>query len=206
MNGDMSDTLGTSAELALRQSEERFRQFVQGAKDYAIVMLDLNGRIVSWNTGAQLINGYLEDEIVGEHIARFYSDEDVAAQIPARDLAVAKREGRMEQEGWRRRKDGELFWANVVITRLADTDGVARVYSQVTRDITERKNAETQLLESEARTRAILAAAVDAIIIIDAKGGIESLNPAAEKLFGYSAEELAGRNVKMLMPKPYQGE
>ena len=196
----------SSAEVELRRSEERFRQLVQGAKDYAIIMLDPQGRVVSWNTGAELIKGYKENEILGQHFSRFYPEADTSAGRPAKELETAAHEGRAEAEGWRVRKDGTQLWANVVITALKDDDGQLTGYAKVTRDMTERKRAEAQLLDSEARTRAILAAAVDAIIIIDERGTIESLNVAAEKLFGYTPAEMIGQNVKMLMPAPYKAE
>ena len=196
----------SSAEVELRRSEERFRQLVQGAKDYAIIMLDPQGRVVSWNTGAELIKGYKESEILGQHFSRFYPQAEASAGRPAKELETAAHEGRAEAEGWRVRKDGTQLWANVVITALKDDDGQLTGYAKVTRDMTDRKRAEAQLLDSEARTRAILAAAVDAIIIIDERGTIESLNVAAEKLFGYTPAEMIGQNVKMLMPAPYKAE
>jgi two-component system sensor kinase FixL len=188
------------------QSEELFRQLVKGAKDYAIFMLDLQGKVVTWNTGAELITGYTEAEIIGQHMSILYTQEEVENKKPTRELHVALSEGSIEDEGWRKRKDGALFWGNVVITLIEDINGRARGFSLVTKDITERKKAETMLLESEARMGAILAAAVDAIIIIDERGIIESLNIAAEKLFEYKAVEMVGQNVKMLMPSPYRAE
>jgi two-component system sensor kinase FixL len=188
------------------QSEELFRQLVKGAKDYAIFMLDLHGAVVSWNTGAELITGYSEAEILGQNLEVFYTDEEIASNKHTHGLAIARCEGRIEDEGWRKRKDGSLFWGNVVLTLIQDENGTARGFSMVTKDITERKKAETQLLESEARMGAILAAAVDAILIIDEQGSIESLNKAAERLFGYEAAEMVGHNVKMLMPPPYRSE
>jgi two-component system sensor kinase FixL len=188
------------------QSEELFRQLVKGAKDYAIFMLDQSGSVVSWNTGAELITGYSEAEILGKNLSIFYTGDEVAVGKHNADLAVAMTEGRLEDEGWRKRKDGSLFWGNVVLTLVQEENGAARGVSMVTKDITERKKAENQLLESEARMGAILAAAVDAIIIIDDHGTIESLNKAAEHLFGYESTEMVGRNVKMLMPPPYRTE
>jgi two-component system sensor kinase FixL len=188
------------------QSEELFRQLVKGAKDYAIFMLDQKGSVVSWNTGAELITGYSEAEILGKNLSIFYTGDEVAVGKHNTDLAVAMTQGRLEDEGWRKRKDGSLFWGNVVLTLVQEENGAARGVSMVTKDITERKKAETQLLESEARMGAILAAAVDAIIIIDDHGTIESLNKAAERLFGYDSTEMVGRNVKMLMPSPYRTE
>ncbi len=111
------------AEETLRRSEERFRLLVQGVTDYAIYMLDPDGRVTNWNVGAERIKGYLADEIVGEHFSRFYTDEDRAAELPKIALETAARVGRFEREGWRVRKDGKLFWANVVIDAIRDEQG-----------------------------------------------------------------------------------
>ncbi len=140
------------ADQALHQSEERFRLLVRAVREYAIFMLDPQGHIVSWNTGAQLIKGYTEEEILGRHFSIFYPAEAVAVGHPAHELQCATREGVYEEEGWRVRKDGSLFWANVVITALYADDGTLRGFGKVTRDLTERKQAEDaqrQLRERE---------------------------------------------------------
>ena len=136
-----------AAELAklnenLRQSEERFRLLVENVKDYAIFMLSPRGDILSWNVGAERIKGYRPDEIIGKHFSKFYTAEDVQNGKPERGLKIAAAEGRYEDEGWRVRKDGSRFWANVVITALFDAGGNLKGFSKVTRDITERKRAE----------------------------------------------------------------
>ncbi len=133
------------AEEKMLQSEERFRLLVQGVKDYAILMLDPEGRIVSWNEGAQRIKGYTAEEIIGDHFSRFYTPEDIAAGEPARGLKTAQQRGHFENEGWRVRKDGSRFWANLIITAMYGPDGELRGFSKVTRDITERKQAEERL-------------------------------------------------------------
>jgi len=127
--------------------DERFRLLVQGVLDYAIFMLDPAGHISSWNAGAKRIKGWSADEIIGQHFSVFYPPEDVAAGKPAWELEVAVAEGRLEDEGWRVRKDGTRFWANVVITALWDDNGELRGFAKVTRDMTERRNAEQALLE-----------------------------------------------------------
>jgi PAS domain S-box-containing protein len=126
-------------EGALRESEERFRSLLDGIKDYAIFRLDYDGRVVTWNTGAEQIKGYAADEIIGQHFSRFYTPEDVQRGKPALDLDTAIAHGRCEDEGWRVRKDGSQFWANLVITALRDANGKVTGFSKVTRDITEQK-------------------------------------------------------------------
>ncbi|MEK6373723.1 MAG: ATP-binding protein [Acidobacteriota bacterium] len=142
----------------LRQSEEMFRLLVESVKDYAIFVLDPDGHVLTWNDGAQRIKQYKFEEIRGKHFSVFYPEVDKRAQKPERELATAIREGRIEDEGWRIRKDGTRFWANVVITALFDETGVLRGFAKVTRDMTTRKEAEEArraLLEQrEARVEA----------------------------------------------------
>ncbi len=137
------------AEKRLRESEERFRLLVDGVRDYAIFTLDRNGYVVSWNSGAERITGYTADEIMGEHIAKFYTAEDVAKGLPHEALRIAEMHERYESDDWRMRKGGAKFWANVVITSLRDDSGRLHGFSKVTRDITERKSLEEKLHESE---------------------------------------------------------
>ena len=137
------------AEEALRQSEERFRLLITGVKDYAIFMLDPDGRVASWNAGAERFKGYQAQEIIGQPTSRFYTPEDVAEGKPGRGLRIAAAEGRAEDEGWRVRKDGTQFWANVVITALHDEKGKLLGFSKITRDITERKQTQEALMEAK---------------------------------------------------------
>ena len=134
------------AEQALRLSEERLRLLVESVRDYAIFMLDAAGHITSWSPGAERIKGYGADEIIGEHFSRFYTPEDVGHGKPAEALRAAATQGRFEEEGWRVRKDGSHFWANVIITALKDAKGRVIGFSKVTRDITERQRAQEALL------------------------------------------------------------
>lgn len=145
------------AEESLQRSEELFRMLVDGIKDYAIIMLDLEGRILSWNRGAELMTGYTEDQIRGQPSSRLYPDEAVARGWPVHELQVARAEGRFENEGWRIRKDGTPFWANVVVTALYDGEGRLRGYAQVTRDLTHHKPCES-LEETNRRMHRFLAA------------------------------------------------
>ncbi len=151
-------TARRQAEEVLRRSEESHRLLVEGAKEHAIFWLEPDGRVASWNPGAERIKGYQAEEIIGKHFSCFYPPEDVARGKPARELAVAASEGRWEDEGLQVRKDGSQFWANVVITALGGADGMLRGYVNVTRDITERKRAELQIRKLNAELEGRVAA------------------------------------------------
>ena len=138
--------------LELGQSEERFRLLVESVQDYAIFMLDPGGHVATWNAGAQRLKGYAASEILGKHFSTFYDPETVATGHPDDELAIASDEGRYEEEGWRIRKDGSRFWANVVITALRDQSGELTGFAKVTRDMTERREAE-ELLERRVEQR-----------------------------------------------------
>jgi PAS domain S-box-containing protein len=151
-------TTRKQAEEALRESEERFRLLVESVQDYAIFLLDPSGRIITWNQGAERIKGYSVAEILGQHFSCFYPAEDQAQGKPAWELQVAAVEGRVEDEGWRVRKNGERFWANVVITALSDKRGTLRGFAKVTRDMTARRRAEEEIqrLNAELEQRVIV--------------------------------------------------
>lgn len=134
-----------SAAAALHSSEEQFRLLVEGVTDYAIYMLTPDGNIANWNTGARRIKGYEQEEVIGTHFSRFYTEEDRADNLPQRALAVATREGRYESEGWRLRKDGTRFWAHVIIDPIKDFRGELIGFAKITRDVTERRDAEQAL-------------------------------------------------------------
>ncbi|HEV2566591.1 MAG TPA: PAS domain S-box protein [Microvirga sp.] len=138
------------AQEALKESEERFRLLVQGVTDYAIYMLDPQGHVTNWNAGAQRIKGYTESEIVGKHFSHFYTDEDLATELPRRALETAAREGKFEAEGWRVRKDGTRFWASVVIDPIRNDQGDLIGFAKITRDITERRKTQEALEEAQA--------------------------------------------------------
>ncbi|UYY60322.1 PAS domain S-box protein [Sphingomonas sp. S2-65] len=156
-------------------------------------MLDPTGEVVSWNAGAERFKGYAADEIIGQNFSRFYTQEDRATGLPARALATAEREGRFEAEGWRVRKDGTHFWANVVIDPIRDPDGVLLGFAKVTRDLTERRATEEELRRSEERFRLLVQSVSDyAIYMLDPEGHVASWNAGAERFKGYTADDILG--------------
>src|SRR5436305_139673 len=201
------------AETALAVSEEQFRMLVGGVKDYAIFMLDPGGHVLTWNAGAERVKGYRAEEIVGRHFSRFYPAEAVERGWPDEELRRATAEGRFEDEGWRVRKHGSTFWANVVLTALRDAAGTVRGFAKVTRDLTDRRRSEEntrRLLQEEAarkaaerfageierereRLRVTLASIGDAVIATDTECRVTFLNGVAQNLTGWKQDEAAGR-------------
>jgi PAS domain S-box-containing protein len=176
-------------------SEEQFHTLVDSITDYAIFRLDAAGRVTTWNRGAERIKGYKANEIVGKSFALFYTAEDRAAGKPERILETVRREGRVEDEDWRVRKDGSRFWANVVITALRNEQGEVDGFAKVTRDLTEGRAAEEQLRQSEERFHRLIDAVTDyAIFMLDSSGHVATWNPGAKKAKGYDADEIVGRH------------
>jgi PAS domain S-box-containing protein len=196
----------------LRESEERFRLLVDGVKDYAIFMLDVEGRVTTWNLGAERIKGYESEEIIGEHFSIFYTHKDVERGRPEEVLWLAAADGRYEEQGIRVRKDGSTFWADVVITALRDEAGDLRGFAKVTRDITERKEAEERerllVREQAARERAtdILESISDAFYAVDEGWNFTYVNGKAEELWGRSRKELLGKNIWEEFPQAVDSE
>ena len=177
---------------------EAFRRLVEGARDYAIFMLNPDGVVISWNDGAERIKGYRADEIIGRHFSVFYTQEALDAGWPAEELRRARMLGRFEDEGWRVRKDGGLFWANVVITAIRDADGELRGYSKITRDLSERRRNERNLAESEENLRLLIEGVKDhAIFGLDATGRVRDWNAGAERVLGFRRDEVVGRHVSI---------
>ena len=193
-------------EEKLRRSEERSRQLVDSVRDYAILLLDTEGRVLSWNSGAQRIKGYRAEEILGEHFSRFFTPEDVAAGVPAHHLQQAASEGQYEDEGWRVRKDGSRFWANSVLTAVRDERGTLTGFAKVTRDLTERRQAEDALRAAEEYARLIVDLAYSAFISIDQEGVITGWNRQAEITFGWSRAEALGRQLAETIIPPQHRE
>ncbi|MFA9438980.1 PAS domain S-box protein [Uliginosibacterium sp. sgz301328] len=172
-----------------------YRMLVEQTRDYALFLLDPQGNIATWNLGAQTIKGYYADEIIGQHFSVFYTPDAVARGWPDRELANAAAEGRFEDEGWRVRKDGSRFWANVVITALRDDEGRLVAFAKITRDITERRQHEETLRQSEERFRLLIEGVVDyAIYMLSPEGVVTSWNAGAERIKGYRADEIIGRH------------
>jgi PAS domain S-box-containing protein len=177
------------------------RLLVESVVDYAIFMLDTDGRVATWNRGAEKIKGYQASEIVGEYFAKFYPAEDVAAGKPERELELTKHEGRIEEEGWRVRKDGSRFWASVTITALHDASGALRGFGKVTRDLTARRRAEDELRLSEERFHQLVDAVIDyAIFLLDPTGAVATWNVGAQRLKGYAPDEIVGKHFSVFYP------
>jgi PAS domain S-box-containing protein len=189
------DQLKQAAERKLVESEEMFRLIVVSVKDYAIFMLNPKGDIVSWNEGAERIKGYKEEEIIGRNMSIFYTPAEMSRGEPHYNLSQAKLYGHYEQEGERVRKDGSIFWANIVFTALHGDDGKLVGFAKVTRDITERKRSEEQITYM-AR---LMEDTSDAIFSTDASFLIRSWNKAAELLFGYVLAEVRGRSAGKIL-------
>ncbi len=175
--------------------EARFQTLIDSVVDYAIYMLDPAGIVRSWNAGAERIKGYTAEEILGQHFSRFYPQADIERGKPRYQLEVAANVGRCEDEGYRVRKDGSQFWADVVLTAVRDADGALTGFAKITRDLTERRKTEQTLRESEERFRLLVEGVVDyGIFMLNPAGVVTSWNTGAERIMGYGAGEIIGRS------------
>jgi PAS domain S-box-containing protein len=181
------------------ETEAQFRRMVDGVKDYSIFRLDPQGLVASWTNSAESLKGYSEAEILGRHFSCFYPREAIASGRPDEALRIAEQTGRFQEQGWRVRKSGLRFWAEVLITPIYDDDGILRGFSKITRDVSERKELNDRLQMREHQFRMLLESAPDAFVIADARGTIVLVNAQAERLFGYGREELVGQAVEMLV-------
>jgi PAS domain S-box-containing protein len=180
---------------------DTYRLMVESVSDYAIVLLDPEGRIRSWNAGARRIKGYEADEAIGRHVSIFYPKQALAEGIPMRELQDAREAGRFQGEGARTRKDGSQFWANVVVTALRDVDATLIGFSMITRDLTERREHEELLRRSEERFRLLVQGVRDyAIFMLDPDGYIVSWNYGAQQNKGYTSDEIIGRHFSVFYP------
>jgi PAS domain S-box-containing protein len=192
----------TYSETGWGDREQQFRLLVDQVQDYAIFMLDPEGRIRTWNTGAERIKGYKPSEIIGQHFTCFYPQEDVTAGKPERLLRMAAEQGRVEDEGWRVRKDGEKFWARITLTAIRDEGGTLIGFGKVARDLTERKRTEEILHRQEERLRLFVGAVQDyALFMLDADGYIATWNTGAERIKGYKASEIIGKHFSTFYPE-----
>ena len=181
--------------------EERFRLLVESVVDYAIFILDPQGNVLTWNSGAKRIKGYGAEEIIGQHFSRFYPSEAVQRGWPEHELQQAAMVGRFEDEGWRVRKDGSQFWANVVISALKSESGQLYGFAKITRDLTDRKAHEEALRRSEERLRLFMEAVTDyAIFMLDANGYVLTWNPGAQRIKGYLPAEIIGQHFSRFYP------
>ena len=185
----------TTKSGSFEQSDDIFRLLVATVVDYAIFALDPNGNIQTWNAGARRLKGYEPNEVIGTHFSRFYTKEDIDRNHPASELEFAKKHGVYQEEGWRIKKNGDRFWASVVITALYDENRVLRGFGKVTRDLTERKMAEEKLRESEERFRLMIEGLRDyAIFMLDPQGRVATWNEGAKRIKGYEAHEIIGEH------------
>jgi PAS domain S-box-containing protein len=191
--GEMSEEQRIHSDL--REAGERFELLLNSIEDYAIFMLDLDGRVASWNNGAARINGYSADEIVGQHFSLLYTKDDQAACKPERELEQALAQGRAEEEGWRVRKDGSQYWANVVITPMRDQNGKPIGFARVACDMSARRQAEEKLRNNEEQFRRLVEGVEEyAIYMLDPMGNVATWNSGAQKIKQYSASEIVGKN------------
>ena len=179
------------------EADERFRLLVESVRDYAIFILDIGGHVRTWNAGAERIKGYTAQQIIGQHFSRFYPPDVAATGKCDFELEVAAREGRFEEEGWRLRRDGSRFWANVVITALRNTQGELVGFAKVTRDLTARRQAE----EQAQRFQLLVESVKDyAIFILDPGGHVSTWNSGAERIKGYTAQQIIGKHFSTFYP------
>ena len=183
----------SSTPLSSPEEAERIRLFVESVKDYAIFTLSTEGIVTSWNAGAERSKGYRAEDIIGQHFSRFYSAEDQATDLPGRALKAATETGKFEQEGWRVRKDGSTFWANVVIDPVRDANGTLLGFTKITRDVTERKKAADALHATEEQFRILVQGVTDyAIYMLSPAGIITNWNAGAGRIKGYEQDEVVG--------------
>ncbi|HVQ33849.1 MAG TPA: PAS domain S-box protein [Lysobacter sp.] len=202
MHNDRPSRLPTLTAAVDRTFDDAiFRRLVEDVPDYAIFLIDPDGYVRTWNTGAARLKGYAADEIIGRHFSVFYPQDAIDRGWPAHELHVARETGRFEDEGWRLRKDGTRFWANVVLTRILDDDGSVLGFSKITRDLSARREHEELLRRSEERFRLMVEGVRDyAIFMLDPDGHVASWNAGAQQAKGYAADEIIGQHFSLFYP------
>src|SRR5688572_14061757 len=174
-------------DLRAMPEQQRLQLLVNAIQDYAIYMLDAEGQVVTWNPGAERFKGYSASEALGENYEMFFSPEDRSADVPRNALRIAAREGRFETEGWRIRKDGSQFWCHVVLDAIRTEQGDLVGYAKITRDITDKRETQNALFESEQRFRMLVQGVTDyAIYMLDTEGFVTNWNAGAQRIKGYS--------------------
>lgn len=197
--------VGDAVQAHSREAEhlaEELGLLIDGARSYAIYMLDPEGRVTIWNDGAERLTGWSEEEVLGQSFSLFFPQDAIDGNEPALVLSRAAAEGQLEEEAWRYRKDGSEFLALITVTALYNADGSVRGFSKVVCDVTQRRAGEEQLRARENLLSSVLSTVPDAMVVIDERGVIMSFSAAAQVLFGYTEAETVGRNVSMLMPSP----
>lgn len=190
----MADIPPTMSSGTNNPDDLKFQLLVDSLKDYAIFFINQKGIVQSWNAGAERIKGYKSSEVVGKHFSQFHTASDLEKKHPEFELKMALENGRYEEEGWRLRKNGSTFWANIIVTPLFDANGHHLGFSKVTRDLTERKRTEERLRESERRARLMFEGVKDyAMIMLDVNGCVTSWNEGARRIKGYEASEIIGK-------------
>src|SRR5262245_49055142 len=183
------------------EDDSQLRVFIDSIRDYELLMLDPGGRIVRSNAGAETIKGYTADELIGSHVSRFYPPEALSANLPERELAEATAHGRFEDEGWRLRKDGSRFWANVVTSAVRDANGVLIGFVRIARDLTQRRHQEEALRHNEERFRSLIEGVKDyAIFMLDIDGNVTTWNVGAQQIKGYLPNEIIGSHFSRFYP------
>ena len=194
----MAEFRSLTEQLNLALNNERYRLLINAVTDYAIFMINPEGQISTWNQGAQRLKGYDEAEVIGQNFEIFYTDEDRASGVPAAALAKAVRDGKYENSGWRLRKDGTRFWAHVFIDPIRDLSEDLVGFAKITRDLTERKLAETAIRKTEEQFRLLVQGVPDyAIFMLDPDGDVSSWNLGAEKIKGYRSDEIVGKSFSL---------
>lgn len=183
--------------------DELFRLMAEQVRDYALILLNLKGDIVSWNSGAERVTRYLAHEILGRHFSVLHPKEEIRSGAPQRELSIALSMGSLELQGWRMRKDGSRFWAAISVTPLRDAAGEPAGFVLILHDNTERRASEETMIKSRNMLERLFETAPDAVVVVDGGGVIRKVNLQAEVIFGYIREELLGQRIETLIPKRF---